>query len=263
MPSAPAPTCSTGTSSAGAPAAPDTPAATTELDRLLADIRTTFAAEFEPLQVDDGTLDVLTVRDMPRHLDALLRRGAITDPLRDLPLWAKIWPGSFVLGRFLRTMRPEGKRLLEIGAGCAICSMVAARYGFAHIVASDTVPAALAFARANVLRNHLEHIIDVRHLDVTAPGRDARFPDGFDIIAASELLYLDDLHRPLLKFLDRHLAPGGKALFCTDLARAKPRFAKLATKSFHVQEGKIGVKSRDDDGTEQRRIYTICILERP
>ncbi|MBD5538585.1 MAG: methyltransferase domain-containing protein [Desulfovibrio sp.] len=248
------------------PSAPETvdyPSPQSELDRLLAEIRTTFAADFEPLQVDDGTLDVLTVRDMPRHLDALLRRGAIHDPTRDLPLWAKVWPGSFVLGRFLRTQEPEGKRMLEIGAGCAICSMVAARYGFAHIVASDNVADALAFARANVLKNRLEDRIEVRHLDVTAPGRDARFPEGFDIIAASELLYLDDLHRPLLKFLDRHLAPGGKALFCTDLARAKPRFAKLAAKSFAVQEGKIGVKSRDEDGAEQRRVYSICILERP
>ncbi|MBD5627607.1 MAG: methyltransferase domain-containing protein [Desulfovibrio sp.] len=256
------------------PSAPDTvaaqetapssaPASQNELDGLLADIRKTFDADFEPLEVDDGTLDVLTVRDMPRHLDNLLRRGAIHDPMRDLPLWAKVWPGSFVLGRFLRTQEPEGKRLLEIGAGCAICSMVAARYGFAHIVASDNVADALAFARANVLKNHLEDRIEVRHLDVTTPGQDARFPGGFDIIAASELLYLDDLHRPLLKFLERHLAPGGKALFCTDLARAKPRFAKLAAKSFNVQEGKIGVKSRDEDGAEQRRIYSVCILERP
>lgn len=247
------------------PSAPDpaAPSPQNELDRLLAEIRKTFDADFEPLEVDEGTLDVLTVRDMPRHLGALLRRGAIHDPMRDLPLWAKVWPGSFVLGRFLRTQAPEGKRLLEIGAGCAICSIVAARYGFAHIVASDNVADALAFARANVLKNRLEDRIEVRHLDVTAPGQDARFPQGFDIIAASELLYLDDLHRPLLKFLDRHLAPGGKALFCTDLARAKPRFAKLAAKSFAVQEGKIGVKSRDEDGTEQRRIYTICILERP
>lgn len=238
-------------------------AAAAELDRLLAEIRTSFVADFEPLQVDDKTLDVLTIRDMPQYLDTLLRRGVIANPLRDLPLWAKIWPGSFVLGRFLRTMQPEGKRLLEIGAGCAICSMIAARYGFAHIVASDNVAAALSFAKANVLRNHLEDHIEVLHLDVTAPERDTRFFQGFDIIAASELLYLDDLHRPLLKFLNRHLAPGGKALFCTDLARTKPRFLKLAAKSFVVQEGKIGVKSREADGTEQRRIYSICILERP
>ena len=122
---------------------------------------------------------------------------------------------------------------------------------------------ALRFAKANVLRNNLQDQVEVRFVDVTTPGRDPRFSEGFDLIAASELLYLDELHRPLLKFVDRHLAPGGKALFCTDLARAKPHFVKLAAKSFKLMEGRIGVKSRDEDGEEQRRIYSILILERP
>ena len=117
-------------------------------------------------------------------------------------------------------------------------------------------------ARANVLHNKLQDLIDVCYLDVSRPGKDERFPEGFDRIVASELLYLDDLHRPLLKFVDRHLAPGGKAVFCTDMARAKPHFAKLAAKTFQVQEGHIGVKSQDADGKEQRRIYVLHILER-
>lgn len=108
----------------------------------------------------------------------------------------------------------------------------------------------------------LQDLIDVCYLDVSRPGKDERFPEGFDRIVASELLYLDDLHRPLLKFVDRHLAPGGKAVFCTDMARAKPHFAKLAAKTFQVQEGHIGVKSQDADGKEQRRIYVLHILER-
>lgn len=236
---------------------------TDDLDSLLAAIRTTFDVDFEPLQVDDGALEVLTIRNMQAHLDGLLQRKAIHNPLKDLPLWAKVWPGSFVLGRLLRKCEPEGKNLLELGAGCGILSMVAARYGFKRIVLSDIVEDALRFAKANVLRNNLQDQVEVRFVDVTTPGRDPRFSEGFDLIAASELLYLDELHRPLLKFVDRHLAPGGKALFCTDLARAKPHFAKLAAKSFKLMEGRIGVKSRDEDGEEQRRIYSILILERP
>ena len=235
---------------------------TEDLDSLLAGIRATFDVEFEPLQVDDSALEVLTICNMQAHLDGLLQRKAIRDPLKDLPLWAKIWPGSFVLGRLLRKYEPEGKSLLELGAGCGILSMVAARYGFARIVLSDIVEDALRFAKANVLRNNLQDRVEVRRVDVTTPGRDPRFSEGFDLMAASEILYLDDLHRPLLKFVDRHLAPGGKALFCTDLARAKPHFAKLAAKSFKLTEGRIGVKSRDEDGEEQRRIYSILILER-
>ncbi|WP_300883031.1 methyltransferase domain-containing protein [uncultured Desulfovibrio sp.] len=235
---------------------------TEDIDSLLAAIRATFEVEFEPLQVDESALEVLTIRNMQSHLDGLLQRRAIRDPLKDLPLWAKIWPGSFVLGRLLRKYEPEGKSLLELGAGCGILSMVAARYGFARIVLSDIVEDALRFARANVLRNRLQDRVEVRRVDVTTPGRDPRFSEGFDLIAASEILYLDDLHRPLLKFVGRHLAPGGKALFCTDLARAKPHFAKLAARSFKITEGRIGVKSRDEDGAEQRRVYSILILER-
>lgn len=235
---------------------------TEDLDSLLADIRTTFDVDFEPLHVDDTPLEVLSIRNMRSHLDKLLQRKAIRDPLKDLPLWAKIWPGSFVLGRLLRKYEPEGKTLLELGAGCGVLSLVAARYGFARIVLSDIEEDALRFARANVLRNGLQDQVEVRFVDVSAPGKDPRFPQGFDLIAASEILYLDDLHRPLLKFVDRHLAPDGKALFCTDLARTKPHFAKLAARSFKLAQGRIGVTSRDEDGEEQRRLYSILILER-
>ena len=64
--------------------------------------------------------------------------------------------------------------------------------------------------------------------------------------------------------MDRHLAPDGKATpVLHGSGPAKPHFAKLAAKSFKLMEGRIGVKSRDEDGEEQRRIYSILILERP
>ena len=232
------------------------------LDALLADIRATFDVDFEPLDIDGRTLRLLTVRNMPQHLDALLARKAIHNPLKDLPLWAKVWPGSFLLGRLLRHFEPEGKTLLEIGAGCGVLGIVAASYGFRHITISDIVPDALKFAQANVWSNHLEDIIDVAHVDVTTPGKDERFAGGVDLIAASEILYLDELHRPVLKFCSRHLAPGGKAVFCTDTGRAKPRFAKNAAKYFKTTERRIGIASQDADGQKQHRLYDILVLER-
>lgn len=155
------------------------------LDQILADIRKTFDVDFVPLQLDDGQLQVLNINNMQSHLDGLLARHAIHDPLKDLPLWAKVWPGSFVLGRFLRKLEPEGKTMLELGGGCGVLSLVASRYGFRHIVTSDIVNDALQFARANVLRNNLQDLIDVCYLDVSRPGKDKRFPEGFDRIVAS------------------------------------------------------------------------------
>lgn len=224
-----------------------------QLDSLLADIGRKFEVAFEPLNLDSARLELLDIRNMPDYLDRLISIRAVDEPLRDLPLWAKVWPGALVLGRFLRNFEPQGKNLLDLGCGMGALSVVAAQYGFERVVAADIEETALKFAKANILRNGLEGKVETKRLDVRAC---SAFTDKFDIIAAAEILYLDDLHRPLLKLLKRNLAPGGKAFFCTDMARLKPRFQKLAEKSFRVQEGKIGVKGGE------RRVYSILILEK-
>ncbi|MBR6468098.1 MAG: methyltransferase, partial [Desulfovibrio sp.] len=85
---------------------------------------------------------------------------------------------------------------------------------------------------------------------------------GIDLIAASELLYLDSLHRPHLKFLSRHLASGGKAVFCTDMARRKPHFTKLAAKEFKVEEVYAPTKMTDAEGKPTQRLYSLLTLEK-
>lgn len=225
-------------------------------DKILNRIREKWQVEFEPLAIDNRIYDILSIGNMSAHIDKLVATHAIREPLKDLPLWAKVWPASMVLGRFLRKFEPEGKTLLELGCGMGILSMIAAQYPFASITASDICEEALDFARVNILQNQLNDRVTIRRLDVSTKGEDGEM---YDIIAASELLYLDDLHRPLLKFLGRHLQ--GQAFFCTDIARHKPRFARLAAKNFHVREGCVGVKSSGADG-EERRVYNITILEK-
>ena len=234
--------------------------AASELAEILNRLGKTFELQFEDLDVDGRKLEILGISNMRAHLDGLLAAKKIRDPIRDLPLWAKVWPAALVLGRFLRRQEPEGKSMLELGAGMGICSLLAAGYGFDRIVLSEANPVALEFARANVLRNGLEDKIQTTSLKIGAASK-ALENEQFDILAASELLYLDDLHRPLLKFINKRLRPGGKALFCTDVARLKPNFRKLAARAFAVQEGHVGLKSAED-GEEKRRLYNILILER-
>ena len=227
------------------------------LDSLLSQARAKFDVDFDSLDLDGTPLHLLSIRNMTRHLDDLLARKAIHDPLKDLPLWAKVWPASFVLGRYLRKLEPAGKSLLEIGAGCGVTGCVASRYGFSSVCVSDVVDEALLFAKINVLRNGLQDRVSVRRVDVASTRLDQRF----DMIAASEILYLEDLHRPLLKFVGRHLAAGGKAVFCTDVARRRPRFFKQAARDFSVSENMVGVRSMSAEGEEERRVYAIHILE--
>lgn len=229
------------------------------LEPLLAQAALKYEVEFEPLMVDGSPLHILQIRNMRAHLDALVAKGKLVDPLRELPLWAKIWPASFVLGRYLRKFEPAGKRMLELGAGCGVTGLVASRYGFGHVTLSDINDDALLFARINVMRNQLEDRVAVKRVDIAS----TRLDEKFDIISASEVLYIEELHRPLLKFLLRHLntAAGGKAVICTDTRRKRSRFFKQAEKDFRVSEQMVGIRSTGDDGEEERRVFTIHTLE--
>lgn len=240
-----------------APDASPTPPPPPALDALLETINKQFDVDFEALDIDGTPLHVLSIQNMTQHLDGLLARKAIRNPLKDLPLWAKVWPASFVLGRYLRKFEPQGKHLLEIGAGCGVTGCIASRYGFASVCISDVVDEALRFAQANVLRNALEDLVQVRRVDILS----TRLERRFDCIAASEVLYLEELHRPLLKFVARHLAAGGKAVFCTDVARRQPRFFKQAARDFLVTDRMVGVRSVNAEGEEERRVYAIHTLE--
>ncbi len=230
------------------------------LNDILNQIEQKFSVSFEALDIDSTPIHVLSISNMQKHLDGLIAKKSIHDPLKDLPLWSKIWPSSFVLGRFLRKLEPENKSLLELGAGCGITSIIASRYGFSKIQITDIVDDALLFAKANVLKNGLENVAHVRRVDIK-DSRTSLNDSRFDIIAASEILYLEELHRPLIKCIQRHLAKDGKAIICTDMARRRPRFFKQAAKVFNVTEQLIGVRSSGENGEEERRVYALNILE--
>ena len=230
------------------------------LDSILKLIPEKFKTGVDSLEIDGQALQILGIENMPRHLEKLAAARAIRDPLTDLPLWAKVWPASFVLGRFLRKFDTAGKTMLELGAGMGVCSLIASRWGFAKILATDVNPDAINFARANAMLNGLEDRIAATQLDVRRPP--AGLEEKFDFICASEILYLERLHSPLLRFITRHLATGGKAIFCVDYKRLQLGFAKLAKRHFAITQGNIGVKSRSEEDGENKAIYSILILER-
>ena len=233
------------------------------LSRLLERIGRRFSVGFHPLGYDGRVLEVLDVANMTQVLDRMLAQKAIRHPLRDLPLWAKIWPGSFVLETYLRKkVQCAGKSLLELGCGQGLLSLLASPLGFSSIVASDVEDEALLFAEANVLKNGLEGHIEVRKIDVTRPGTHPGLKSSVDVIAASEILYLDEVHGPLLNFLERHLAGDGEAVFCTDMARRKPHFAKKAARRFEVQELFLPGTATDKDGERKKHLYSLLVLRK-
>ncbi len=210
------------------------------LDELLDMARQRFEVGFEPLTVGDTTLEVLQVQNMRAYLDNLVPTIK-EDALKALPLWAKIWPASFMLGHFLRHVPSEGRSLLEIGAGCGVTGLIAATQGFSEIVISDINDDALLFARINVLQNGFDDRVQVRRVDIQT----TRLDRTFDYIVGAEVLYLESLHRALVKFIGHHLSSraDAEAVLAKDYMRKAKKFFKLAERDFRMQEQTVGTKA--------------------
>jgi len=98
-------------------------------------------------------------------LQALLKRYLRkARPYRYKDIKVIVEPGVFyprfvfstkLLLDFLDERDLSGKKFLELGAGCGIVSLLAARKG-AIVTASDINPGAIANIKQNALRNHLE-----------------------------------------------------------------------------------------------------------
>ena len=93
---------------------------------------------------------------LPRYLYPFINP---IDLFHDFPLWAKIWKASWVLSGYLAGMPvDDDKRILEIGGGIGLVSIVAAAFGH-QITMTEYNPDALNFARANAHRNNWIGII--------------------------------------------------------------------------------------------------------
>lgn len=142
----------------------------------------------------------------PRSAEDLIREDDFDRDER-LPYWAELWPSSTVLAAHVVDEGREPCRALELGCGIGVVAIAAALAGH-DVVATDYYEDALAFTRANSLRN-LGRAIATKLLDWRAIP--ASFP-RFDLVLASDVLY-EPRYAPIVAAaIDRTLAPHGTAL---------------------------------------------------
>ena len=150
----------------------------------------------------------------PRDPDALLDEEAFA---RDefMPYWAELWPAGLALARAL-PQRLDGVRLVELGCGLGVPSLVAAARG-ASVTAVDWAAEAVALLHTNAAANGLA--VDARVADWRA------FSGEFDLLLAADVLYEPRNVEALLELLPRLalevlLAEPGRPAGATFLERA-------------------------------------------
>jgi len=185
------------------------------------------------------------------------------------PLFGLLWPSGAQLAARI-ALRPvdAGERILEIGCGLALASLVAHRRG-ADVTASDNHPLAASFLTENLRLNGLAPM-KYRHGDWAADQRDAAGPDdaplpsavqgSFELVIGSDLLYERDANGDLASFIGRHCAPscevwivdpdrGNRSAFSRRMAGAgfalrEERLDALAGLGIAAYKGRLLVYSR-------------------
>jgi predicted nicotinamide N-methyase len=213
------------------------------------------------------------------HIRSLLNRQQFADPSGQAermgissatwPLFGLLWPsGDLLAARMAAHPITAGERILEVGCGLGLASLVSHRRG-ADITASDCHPLTRDFLDANTLLNHLSPIA-YRHGNW---GDEACIPDCgtaaplqrvdgvFDLIIGSDLLYDRDASDALAVFIGHHAAAasqvwiidpdrGNRTAFNKHMRLygfflSEQRLDRVATTSSLAYKGRLLTYSRD------------------
>jgi predicted nicotinamide N-methyase len=114
-----------------------------------------------------------------------------------LPYWAELWPSAIALARVVARLELAGARVLELGCGLALPSVVAALRG-AAVLATDWSEDALAVAALNAERNDVR-IETARFAWAERPPAAA----SWELVLGADLLYERRNVEQLLALLPR------------------------------------------------------------
>jgi predicted nicotinamide N-methyase len=141
-------------------------------------------------------------------------------------LFGQLWPSGQVLAEAMSGYEIHGKRVLELGCGLGLSSLVL-QHRRADITASDHHPLAESFLQHNA---HLNHLPEVSYRDLPWEIADAQL-GKFDLIIGSDVLYERDHATLLTAVLQRHARPNAEVLI-TDPGRGN---SAAFTRAMRVQ----------------------------
>ncbi len=143
------------------------------------------------------------------HLCSLRNRQEFYDPQKKAeklgispatwPVFGVVWPSSLVLANYMSTFETGTKRILEVGCGMALTSLLLNKQS-ADITATDRHPEAQPFLNRNTLLNGDSEVAFER-VDWDSNNDDLGL---FDVIIGSDLLYEDEHVKLLANFINKH-----------------------------------------------------------
>lgn len=213
--------------------------------------------------VDD--LLIRSLHDRQQFHDPLGTAARLGISSANWSLFGQLWPSSLQLAARLG-QRPvqQDERILELGCGLALASLVGHRRG-AHVTASDCHPLTEAFLRENLRLNALGPL-DYRHGHWNAPPARPHPDDepmaspvqgGFGLIIASDVLYECDRDAGLARFIAAHSADDGEVWIVDPDRRNRAAFSRqMAGLGFGANEERLDAPATIDSAAYKGRLTT-------
>ncbi|MFK7848531.1 MAG: methyltransferase [Rhodothermales bacterium] len=162
----------------------------------------TVRIRYQTIEFGDIDVHVRSLRDNQQFSDPLGEAEALGISSAQWSLFGVVWKAGEVLAHEMAQFNIEGKRILEVGCGMALASLLLKCRG-ADITATDYHPEAGAFLTENVRLNRVD---DIPFLQTSWENEQ----DGlgqFDVVIGADILYEAQHIELLSEFIDRHAKP--------------------------------------------------------
>ena len=176
---------------------------------------------YQTIEFGDTDIHLRTLRDKQQYLDVdgVAKKLGISSAT--WPLFGVVWASSEVLAHLLFDYKIAGKRILEVGCGIGLSSLML-NHRRADITATDYHPEAEQFLLENVLLNKGKKIPFVR----TGWGDEESGLGQFDLIIGSDLLYEGNHVELLAGFINQHAKPHCEVMLVDPGRSYHSRFSK-------------------------------------
>jgi hypothetical protein len=197
-----------------------------------------YQVKHETIAVGGALYLIRSLLDLRQYSDPLGEAARAGISTASWPLFGQLWPSARVLAAAMQTFDLRGKRILEIGAGLALASLVIHRRA-GDMVVSDYHPLSRVFLKENLLLNRLGPLeYQTGNWEGSNPGL-----GFFNLIIGSDVLYERQQASQLAGFIDRHAAPaaeviivdpdrGNRAGFCREMVSRGYRYSGRRAASF-------------------------------
>jgi len=183
---------------------------------------TSLRVRYQTIEFDDNDIHLRTLRDNQQFSDDEGEAEALGISSATWPLFGIVWPSGEVLAHLMSDFDIKGKRILEVGCGIALSSLLLNQRN-ANITATDYHPEAGHFLQENTELNNDVDIPFVR----TGWADEETDLGTFDLIIGSDLLYERGHAELLSKFLNQHANEHCEIIIVDPGRGHHARFSKL------------------------------------